>query len=257
MLTKNDIIIEDSLFPESDIIDYEKQISDLLSLINDLISEFNIRTLKKIIIKNNVLISKEQGRAVFDGIQMQSRIELGRITFCQFNNSNLSNPQEQCCALATICHEVCHIYDKENCVKALSGRIPDELFDVFKLGIQNWSEYLAYYLTCKIYADKGVIKDYNKVISCMEQRHSDDDIKMLYYFTSKMIAFYTNKECKLYHNIAIGHFIYTNKYCEDITKILLNIYDKYPDHIYINDFIQLGQAYHKYGKSLIPLKENE
>lgn len=251
MLTKNDIIIEESLFPESDIIDYEKQISDLLSLINDLISEFNIRTLKKIIIKNNVLISKEQGRAVFNGIQMQSHIELGRITFCQFNNSNLSNPQEQCRALATICHEVCHIYDKENCVKALSERIPDELFDVFKIGIQNWSEYLAYYLTCKIYADKGVIKDYNEITSHIKQRPSDNDIKMFYYFTSKIIAFYTNKECKLYHNSVISHFIYTNKYCEDIMKILLNIYDKYPDHICIDDFIQLGQTYHKYGESSI------
>ena len=148
MFSKEDIcILTNTIFDKKcDRIDYQKNLEDLYNLVIKIINELNIISLSKITIKEVNLFEKEAGAALFRIYKCTpiSEVELSRKTFVQFNNSQNSALKNE--ALATIYHELYHVYDKEKLFNLFGNvKIKKKELPYYKIGVQYWSEFFAYY----------------------------------------------------------------------------------------------------------------
>lgn len=195
MFTKENIIIQNDtlrfLNPKCDMTDYEKNTDDLYILVTKIIEELHIISLLKITVKDIDLFEKEGGRAVFiiNNNIISSEIEISRKTCVQFNNINNTELKNE--ALATIYHELYHIYDKENLYhKFRNVKISSREIQYYRIGIQYWSEFFAYYKTKELYMSEYPIKQFNSVYSKIRQNEPNQNaVEDFFYIVSNISAY--------------------------------------------------------------------
>lgn len=196
MLKKEDIIIKDAFpFLHDNNFEYDKNISDLCDLSNQIIEKYDIKTLSTIEIYFDSLLNKKLGQAIYNFNHRTSKVQLDQSIFSNFNRKEQEEIQQK--ALATIYHEFYHIYDKENYWDMFLTRLPNNDKTYFQTGSKYWGEFYAYYKSGEIYADEYVVNEVTKLYSKSKTKKLDESEQQSYfYFISKFIAFSLNDKCK-------------------------------------------------------------
>lgn len=200
MFTKENIIVQNDtlgfLNPKCDMTDYEKNTDDLYKLVTKIIEELHIISLLKVTVKDVNLFEKEGGRAMFtiNNHMISSEIEISRKTYVQFNNKN--NIELKNKALATIHHELYHIFDRENLYnKFIDVRIPSKELGYYKIGMQYWGEFFAYYKTKELYMSDYPIIQFNSIYNKLRQTApSQNAVEDFFYIVSNISAYMQNQQ---------------------------------------------------------------
>lgn len=257
MFSKNDIIVESPPFgfDKGDMIDYDKNINDLFNLIAEIINDLNITSLKSVTINQTNIFTEEKGTVRFESIN-KAHVEFCRKVFAQFNNKTNSKLRNE--ALATIYHEMYHILDRENCLKklfknkAIQNNIKDNT-NFFVIGLQYWSEFYAYYMTCDIYASCYALESFDEIYSNAKSGSANSfNFDKLYYYISELTAFVLKENCHInFKESEYWHYyVEGNKYYLNLKNELLNTLKGYPENISQQTFIILGKLYYEFGESL-------
>jgi hypothetical protein len=243
MILKNDIIVEKSLF-NGDIVDYEMQVNELYNLLITITNELNIKSLEKVIIKNNKIFTNEQGLALFNYKNNSSQIEFARKPFVNFNRNQY--PELKSEALATIYHEMYHVHDNENLQEITLKSASNIKYNSLTIGMKYWSEFYAYYMTCDIYSSRYTFEQFDKIYCEINYQKSNKyTINDFYYYISKLTAYSVKDTLK--NDGFKNHRIY---YCTEYQHIVVKlneILNKYPYGLTIDDLIELGNLYYKLG----------
>lgn len=253
MFTKENIIIQNDtlgfLNPKCDMTDYEKNTNDLYELVTKIIEELHIISLLKVTVRDVNLFEKEGGRAVFtiNNHTVSSEIEISRKTYVQFNNENNIELKNE--ALATIYHELYHIFDRETLYSKFKDlQIPSNEYQYYKIGIQYWSEFFAYYKTKELYMSDYPILQFNSVYSKMRQNDpSQNAVEDFFYIVSNISAYMKNQQYirELENDTYFKYFKKDVSY-DDLVEKLNTIMQIYPENVNnIEDFISLGKMYCK------------
>lgn len=250
MFTKENIIIHNDILkilnPKCDMTDYNKNTNDLYDLITKIIDELHIVSLTKVCVKDIAIFEKENGRAIFnvnDNV-LFSEIEINRKTYVQFNNyTNIELRNE---ALSTIYHELYHIYDKENLYRKFRNiQISPEEVKYYKIGIQYWSEFFAYFKTRELYMSIYPIQFFNAVYANSDLS-KEEKFNNLLYTISIICAYMTNeKYMKDLGRTTYYYYYKDNKNIIEIKNKLDSIISNYPKNITTIDvFIELGKLFY-------------
>lgn len=251
MFTKENITIQNDILrilnPKCDMIDYEKNTNDLYELIIKIIEELHIVSLLKVTVKDLDLFEKEGGRAVFtvNNNTIISGIEISRKTYAQFNNENNTELKNE--ALATIYHELYHIYDRENLYNRFKDlQIPSKELQYYKIGMQYWSEFFAYIKTKELYMSEYPIQYFNSLYTNSNLSKEEKFNHLLYVIS--IICAYMPNEKYLYdlENTTYYYNYKNNKNIIEIKKELDLILSNYPKNIKtIYSFIELGKLFYR------------
>ena len=247
---ENIIILTDNFIDEKfNKSGFQKYIDDLYALVIEIVNELNITSLSKITIKEPNLFEKEAGMVLFSfnrNISV-SEVELSRKTFVQFNNSQ--NPDLKNEALATIYHELYHVYDKENLINLFGNvKIKKKELPYYQIGVQYWSEFFAYYKTKELYMSDYPIIQFDSVYSKMRQNEPCQNVvDDFFYIVSNISAYMKNQQYieELENNTDFKYFKKNVSY-DALVEKLNSIMQIYPENVNsIEDFISLGKMYCK------------
>lgn len=250
MFTKDKIIVQNDtlgfLNSKCDMADYEKNTKDLYEVVAKIIDELHITSLTKITVKDVDLFEKEGGRAVFtvNNNTITSEIEISRKSYVQFNNENNIKLKNE--ALATIYHELYHVYDRENLYNKFKNlQIPSKELQYYKIGIQYWSEFFAYIKTKELYMSEYPIQYFNSLYTNSNLSKEENFNNLLYVIS--VICAYMPNEKYLNDLVNTTHYYYyqNNKNIIEIKEKLDSILLNYPDNIRTTDFIELGKLFYK------------
>lgn len=247
---ENIIILTDNFIDEKfNKSGFQNYIDDLYSLIIEIVNELNITSLSKITIKEPNLFEKEAGMVLFNfnGSIPVSEVELSRKTFVQFNNLQNSDLRNE--ALATIYHELYHVYDKENLFNLFCNvKIKKKELPYYQIGVKYWSEFFAYYKTKELYMSDYPIIQFNSIYSKMRQNEpSQNAVKDFLYIISNIVAYMKNQQYirELENDTDFKYFKKDVSYNDLVEKLnaIMQIYPKNVDNV--GDFISLGKTYCK------------
>lgn len=251
MFTKENIIIQNDtlrfLNPKCDMTNYEKNTNDLYDFVTKIIEELHIKSLLKITVKDADLFEKEGGRAVFtiNNNIISSEIEISRKTYIQFNNENNIELKNE--ALAIIYHELYHVYDRENLYNKFKDiHISPEELKYYKIGVQYWSEFFAYYKTKKLYMSEYPIQYFNSQYTKSELSKEENFNNLLYVISVICAYMPDEKYLKDLENTTYYYYCKNNKNLIEIKNKLDSIISNYPENITTIDiFIELGKLFYK------------
>lgn len=247
---ENIIILTDNLIDEKfNKSGFQKYIDDLYDLVVEIVNELNITSLSKITIKEPNLFEKEAGMVLFsfNGNIPVSEVELSRKTFAQFNNSQNSDLKNE--ALATIYHELYHVYDKENLFNLFGNvKIKKKELPYYQIGVKYWSEFFAYYKTKELHISDYSIIQFDSVYSKMRQnKPSQNEVEDFFYIVSNISAYMKNQQYvrELENDTDFKYFKKDVSY-DALVKKLNTIMQIYPENVNnVEDFISLGKMYCK------------
>lgn len=248
MFTKENIIIQNDtlgfLNPKCDMTDYEKNTNDLCELVTKIIEELHIISLQKVTVRDANLFEKEGGRAVFtiNNHTISSEIEISRKTYVQFNNKNNIDLKNE--AFATIYHELYHIFDRETLYNKFNDiQISSKELGYYKIGIQYWSEFFAYYKTKELHMSEYPVQQFDAIYyEIKRSRPNELMLNNLFYIISTIIAYSSNPN---YINRMenMKYLLNDTKYI-NLSKRLNEIIIDYPQNVNsVNVFVDLGKMY--------------
>ena len=222
MFGRDDIIFENDIFVSGSMISKEEIVDAVYEASTYFINEMNITSLNKIIIKPIAFFESTLGTARNNG--EKSTIELAYVTAVNIKNDpkrNVIKKHKE--AMATLCHEFCHIRDFELVWKRLIKEDENSKQEI-ELGFDVWTEFFATYCSFYIYED---VRLYDSFKNSFQGKGGNKN-----YYTSRLLGYYLNE----------GH----SKYCNQLVKMYLN---KDEVDVLVNCFKKMISAYAEISKS--------
>lgn len=151
-----------------------------------------------------------------------------------------------------------HIHDRENCLNQLlkNKENPTDIkhnTKFFTIGLQYWSEFYAYYMTCDIYASHYALERFEEMYcKTIHKKQDSFDFDKLYYYISELTAFLLKENCHInFKESKDWHYCTdSNESYLNLKNKLLNILKDYPENITYETLVNLGQLYYEFGQSL-------
>lgn len=219
-------------------IDSKSIINAVYSTLSEAISELQISSLHSVVIKGVNLLESELGKAEFEdsGGQLSSMLTLGYITATNLRkDSKFYSEAKYKNALATVWHELYHIYDRE---KAIEPFINGPLFSypdikTIMAGINIWMEFFAVYSTFSICEQEHIYNDFRKAFQSQPY-----DLNSVFYNTSRLLGYYLHKKRNSICDQLLQEHISDSVTLSNVKRLLESMLERYPAFT-SSDFINL------------------
>ena len=229
MFTKENIQFESEILIVGDESTKDAIKSKLICLVNQMVEQLKLNSLKGIIIKPQVLFDSNMGTAYAD-----KTIKLSfAIASILANGLECGHSPKYMDALATLYHEGYHISDHQQVGRKLGCLSP-----AASIGYCVWTEFFAVYATQCICEQDHQYTSFEHVFS----EHPKDD-KMCRYYASHIMGYYLHNGHSPQCDQLINQFL-NIKYIEPTKHHLQEMLERYPN-ISADDLISLKELFDK------------